>query len=268
MARGVAVSAWTRDRAQAAALASRGITPHVAATPEALDDSVLAESEALLDSVPLERDAGGWHAPQLRWVSALVRRMPRLSWVGYLSSSSVYADSGGQWIDEDAPLERDGRGRQRLRAEQAWRDSGAPVECFRLSGIYGPGRNLIARLRKGGYRAVSWQPPRYSNRIHRDDIVATLLAGLSRPRAGRVLNVSDDEPLPHVEYVTRLAEMVSAPQPLRMTPEEARAHCSDDYLAFFRANKRISNRRLHHELLPRLRYPSFRDAVPELLESL
>ncbi|RMH50720.1 MAG: hypothetical protein D6682_06390 [Zetaproteobacteria bacterium] len=139
------------------------------------------------------------------------------------------------------------------------------MELFRISGIYGPGRNLIERLRRGGYVAVAWDPPRYANRIHVDDLVEGVVAAIARPRPGRVVNLTDDLPSPHADYVRALARAAGAPDPLVLAPEEARRRLSPDYLAFFRANRRVSNRLLHRELLPRLRYPSFRAALPSLL---
>ncbi|RMH52689.1 MAG: SDR family NAD(P)-dependent oxidoreductase, partial [Zetaproteobacteria bacterium] len=143
---GVRVAATTRDAVRAERLRAVGIAV-AAQGPEALAPGVLADCEAVIDSIPLERTAQGWRAPQLRWVDRLVASMPRLRWAGYLSSTGVYGDAAGGWVDEASTnLAVDGRGAARLEAERAWRGSGAPVELFRISGIYGPGRNLIERL--------------------------------------------------------------------------------------------------------------------------
>ncbi|MDQ7012202.1 MAG: SDR family NAD(P)-dependent oxidoreductase, partial [Mariprofundaceae bacterium] len=185
---------------------------------------------------------------------------------GYLSTTGVYGDAGGAWVDETwecRPTSQ--RGIERLKAERAWLDSGLPVEIFRLAGIYGPERNIIGKLRAGGYKAVRWQPPHFSGRIHVDDIIAALMAAMRRPRPGRIVNVADDEPLPHERYVSELAAMVGAPAPILLTPEEGRRELSAAVLDFFSDNKRIANRLLHRELLPSLKYPNFRTAVPELL---
>jgi len=269
LAEGVTVLVTTRDADHAESLRTLGVTV-VAATPSAIDDVVLASCRAIVDSIPLAHSSEGqWSPPQLDWVGRLIIRCPQLRWVGYLSSTSVYADAEGAWVDEMSTLlATDGRGLQRLRAERCWQDAGAPVELFRLSGIYGPGRNLIRRLRQGGYRSVAWRTPHFSNRIHVDDIVTTLLTAMAKPKPGRIVNVSDDMPLPHAEYVKALAQMVGCAPPVQISEDEAKQHCSPSYLAFFQDNKRISNRRLHRELLPNLRYPSFRSAVPALMASL
>lgn len=268
LAQGVAVLATTRDADHAESLRALGVTV-VAAVPSEIDDTVLASCRAIVDSIPLTHNHEKWSPPQLDWVADLVARCPKLTWVGYLSSTSVYADAKGAWVDEvSATLAQNGRGLQRLRAEAAWQSCDAPVEIFRLSGIYGPGRNLIGRLRQGDYRALAWRTPHFSNRVHVDDIVSTLLAAMASPKRGRVLNVSDDMPLPHAQYVTELAQMVGCTPPLQISEDEAKQNCSASYLSFFQDNKRISNRRLHRELLPTLRYPSFRSAVPALMASL
>jgi len=262
------VWATTRDASHAASLRALGVTV-VAAVPNAIDDAVLASCAAIVDSIPLARCGEQWSPPQLDWVGDLVARAPKLTWVGYLSSTSVYADAKGDWVDEMSTLlATDGRGLQRLCAERCWQDAAAPIEIFRLSGIYGAGRNLIARLRQGGYRSVAWRNPHFSNRIHVDDIVATLLAAMASPKQGRVINVSDDMPLPHAQYVDELAQMTGCTPPVSISEDEAKQSCSASYLSFFQDNKRISNRRLHRELLPVLRYPSFRSAVPALMAAL
>lgn len=142
--------------------------------------------------------------------------------------------------------------------------SGLPAEVFRIAGIYGPERNILPRLMAGNYRAVKWDPPHYSSRIHVDDIVAAIVAAMVHPRAGRIVNLSDDLPLPHEEYVQELAAMIGAPEPLILSPEEGAAQMPPAALDFFRDNKRVSNRLMHEELLSQLHYPNFRSAVQEL----
>ncbi|MDX8401083.1 MAG: SDR family NAD(P)-dependent oxidoreductase, partial [Mariprofundaceae bacterium] len=180
------------------------------------------------------------------------------------STTGVYGDAGGAWVDETTPCRPSSpRGLERLRAERAWLDSGLPAEIFRLAGIYGPGRNILKRLRAGGYRAVRWQPPRWSNRIHVDDILAALLAAIARPRPRRIVNLADDLPYPHADYACELAEAIGAPRPELIAPDEAARLLSPAALDFFRDDKRVRNRLLHRELLPELRYPDFRAALAD-----
>ncbi|PCI44915.1 MAG: NAD(P)-dependent oxidoreductase, partial [Proteobacteria bacterium] len=117
------------------------------------------------------------------------------------------------------------------------------------------------------YKAVQWNPPHYSSRIHVDDIVAAMLAAMHSPRSGRVLNIADDLPLPHADYVQQVAAMIDAPTPIILTPEEGQQQLSATALSFFSDNKRISNQRLHDELLPKLHYPSFKEGMRAILSS-
>lgn len=256
---GMQVFGTTRSKRRAEVLRQAGIEPMVTDLPADIPEGILRDCDAVLDSIPLERLEGGMHAGQPGWLPVLVRRMTHIRWAGYLSSTSVYGDADGAWVDEAwscKPTSK--RGIERLKAENAWLQSGAPVEIFRLAGIYGPGRNVIARLKAGGYKAVQWNPPHYSSRIHVDDIVAAIMAAMHTPRPGRTVNLADDEPLPHASYVTELAHIIDAPVPVTLTPEEGERQLSPAMVSFFRDNKRVSNRLLHLELLPKLKYPDFR----------
>jgi len=271
MADGMRVIGTTRSPERAEVLESRGIEAVLAASPSDLPDTLLASTDAVLDSIPLMRDASVMYASQLRWLPEIAGKCCRLEctelkWAGYLSTTGVYGDADGAWVDETWPCKPSSeRGIERLKAEQAWLQSGLPVEIFRLAGIYGPGRNMIARLKAGGYKTVQWNPPHYSSRIHVDDIVAAIMAAIKTPKPGRIVNLADDEPLPHADYVMELARMIDAPEPVMLTPEEGKRQLSPAMIDFFRDNKRVSNRLLHRELLPELKYPNFRQGVALLL---
>lgn len=263
--KGIRVAGTTRSTERAESLRALGLEAAVAESPAYLPDAVLKACDAVVDSIPLVRDGAGMHAPQAQWLPALAPRLSHVRWVGYLSTTGVYGDAKGGWVDESFPCHpTSGRGIGRLRAEAAWLDSGLPAEVFRIAGIYGPGRNIIGQLREGRYRAVRWQTPHWSNRIHVDDIVAALLAAMARPRPGRIVNLCDDVPLPHADYVSELAQLVGAPAPLILDAAQAERELPPATLAFFRDNKRVCNALLHRELLTDLRYASFRDAVDSL----
>ena len=263
---GITVYGTTRNAQRADTLRQKGITPLPGEDPARIPEPICRQVDAVLDSIPLERTPDGLRAGQPRWLPDLARRCGHVRWAGYLSTTGVYGNADGAWVDESWPCRPTSqRGVERLRAEQAWLDSGLPAEVFRLAGIYGPGRNILPRLMAGGYRAVRWEPPHYSGRIHVADIVAAIMAAMEKPDPGRVVNVADDGPLPHADYVTELAMMIGAPVPELLTPEEGERVLSAAALDFFRDNKRVSNRLLHAELLAELHYPTFRDAVPSLL---
>ena len=262
MSEGIRVVGTTRSRERAEALQEKGIEVVLAASPADLPDALLASVDAVLDSIPLVRDEQGMHALQPHWLQALAAKLSHVGWAGYLSTTGVYGDAGGAWVDESWPCHPDSaRGLERLKAEGAWLDSGLPAEVFRLAGIYGPERNMLARLQSGNYKTVQWQPPHYSSRIHVDDIVEALMAAMRKPRAGRIVNLADDLPMPHADYVVELARMIGAPMPEILSEKEGEQQLSPMALSFFRDNKRVSNRLLHEELLPELTFPDFRAGV-------
>jgi len=266
---GMRVIGTTRDSERAAELAGQCIEAVVVESPLELPDELLASIDIVLDSIPLVRGESGMHAGQVEWLPKLVGHLPRIRWAGYLSTTGVYGDAGGAWVDESFPC-RPGsvRGTERLRAESAWLTSGLPAEIFRIAGIYGPGRNVIERLKTGGYRAVQWDPPHYSSRIHVDDIVSALMAAMRSPGSGRIVNLADDMPLPHADYVCAVARMMGAEAPEILSEAEGEAQLSSAMLDFFRDNKRISNQLLHRELLPELKYPDFRSGMQSLTRLL
>jgi nucleoside-diphosphate-sugar epimerase len=265
IARGLRVTGTTRRDERAAALRALGLEAVVADSPAHIPDAVLKACDAVIDSIPLATDADGLQVPQRQWLPVIAPKLSHVRWAGYLSTTGVYGDAGGAWVDESWPCRpSSGRGVGRLAAEAAWLGSGLPAEVFRLAGIYGPERNIIARLREGAYKAARWQPPHWSSRIHVDDIVAALSAAMRHPRPGRVVNLADDEPLPHADYVSELARLVGAPAPHILDAAEAEQQLSPAALEFFRDNKRVCNALLHRELLPVLQYPSFRQAVDAL----
>ncbi len=247
----------SRDMAKIRRWSDSGYQPlHMHDTPATLDTRALQHVNIIIDSIPLSRTTH-IHASQPDWLPTLLARCPRLQYAVYLSSSSVYGDAGGAWVNETWPCRPSSeRGQQRLLAEQCWQRAALPTAVFRLSGIYGPQRNLIKRLQTGNYPVVRWQPARFSNRIHVDDIVQCLEVAIAQRPTG-VFNISDDHPLPHAEYVQQLAACIGAPPPTVIAPEEAANHLSPAALAFFGDSKRLRNQRLHQELCPTLCYPDF-----------
>ncbi len=186
-------------------------------------------------------------------------------WVGYLSTTGVYGDHGGGWVDEDTPpaptLERS---RRRLAAEQAWRARGAHV--FRLAGIYGPGRSAIDTVRAGEARRIV-KPGQVFGRIHVEDIAGAVLASLARPDAGAVYNLCDDDPAPPQEVIEYACRVLGVEPPPEIPWEQAVATLSPMALSFYAENKRVSNRRMKEKLGVTLAYPSYREGLRAMLTS-
>jgi nucleoside-diphosphate-sugar epimerase len=201
--------------------------------------------------------------------AALAAQADQLAWLGYLSTTGVYGDHGGAWIDEETPVGRLGkRGQARVDAEAEWRDFAAqydvPVMYFRLAGIYGPGRNQLSALVNGTARRID-KPGQVFSRIHVDDIAQILAASIARPNAGRAYSVCDDEPAPPQDVVAFAADLLGLTPPPLVAFEQA--ELSPMGQSFYADNKRISNQRLKDELGVSLSYPSFRDGLTALFNA-
>ena len=192
-----------------------------------------------------------------------------LRWIGYLSTIGVYGNHDGKWIDEETPAEPTSpRGHRRVEAERAWAEFGesvgVPTGIFRLSGIYGPGRGPLEKLRSGQTRAVI-KPGQVFNRIHVEDIASALEAAIARAgeRPGaRVYNVTDDEPAPPQDVLDFAADVIGVPHPPRVPFEQA--DMSAMARSFYADNKRTSNARIKQELGVTLTYPTYREGIRAL----
>jgi nucleoside-diphosphate-sugar epimerase len=196
----------------------------------------------------------------------LVARAHQLAWVGYLSTTGVYGDHGGGWVDEEtprAPLSE--RAERRAEAEDDWlalaRDHGVPVHVFRLAGIYGPGRNQLEAVANGTAKRII-KPNQVFSRIHVTDIAGVLEASIANPNPGRVYNVADDEPAPPQDVVAFAAELLGRPAPPEVPFEEA--ELSPMGRSFYAESKRVDNRRIKRELGYTLVYPTYREGLTAL----
>lgn len=197
----------------------------------------------------------------------LAKRANQLQWAGYLSTTGVYGDHGGGWVDETTALTPNTeRGHRRLAAEQQWlalhRDHGLPLHIFRLAGIYGPGRNTLENLKDGTARRVI-KPGQVFSRIHVDDIAGVLLASMARPNPGAAYNVADDEPCPPQDVVIYGAKLLGMAPPPDIPFEDAKL--SPMARSFFADSKRVSNARIKNELGYQLIYPTYRKGLKSLI---
>ena len=232
--------------------------------PEADDPRIaddLADTDALLVSAPPDRDGD----PVLRRYAEIVKKS-RIGWIGYLSTIGVYGDQQGAWIDETTPASpRSGRSLVRRDAEEGWlalgRETGKAVQVFRLSGIYGPGRNPIVKLREGRSQRIV-KAGQVFNRIHVDDIATTLMASLDRPGAGAIYNVTDDEPTAPQTVTEHAARLTGLPLPPEI--DFGTADLSPMARSFYGENKRVRNRLIREELGVRLAYPTYREGLAAL----
>ena len=260
-----------REPDKAEALCRAGIDAHVFGGGQALPEirQALSSVTHLLISAP--PDASGdpvlrCHGPD---IAALMTVTPRLAWAGYLSTTGVYGDHGGGWVDETTARRPTGeRGRRRVDAEDdwlaLWRDHGVPVHLFRLAGIYGPGRSALDTVRAGKAQRID-KPGQVFSRIHVADIAAVLRASMARPNPGAAYNVCDDNPAPPEEVIGYACELLGVPPPPLVS--FANADLSPMARSFYDDNKRVSNTRIKAELNLRLRYPDYRAGLTTLLSS-
>ncbi len=195
---------------------------------------------------------------------AIAARAARFDWVGYLSTTGVYGDRGGDWVDETSPLApTTRRGEQRVRAEAAWAAiSGLPLHIFRLAGIYGPGRGPFEKVRQGTARRIV-KPGQVFSRIHVADIARVLTASVARPDPGAVYNLCDDDPAPPQDVIAEAARLLGLPIP----PAEdfATAEMTPMARSFYAESKRVSNDRIKRELGVSLAYPTYLEGLAALL---
>jgi nucleoside-diphosphate-sugar epimerase len=224
----------------------------------------IADATHVLSTVP----PGELHDPVLARYGDAIRRAPALRWIGYLSTTGVYGDRAGAWVDEDtAPAPGSDRARRRLAAEQAWRmAAGArPLDLFRVAGIYGPGRSALDDLRAGRARRVL-KPGHAFGRIHRDDIARAVLAAIATPPEGaRVLHLSDDEPAESAAVIETAARLLGIAPPGAVPFAEAAPAMSEMARSFWLENRKIASRKTRAALGLDWLYPSFREGLRAIL---
>lgn len=246
----------TRDAPGAARLVELGVTPVV--WPGADLTPHLQAATHILISIAPDREGD----PILRQYRALMPGL-RQEWVGYLSTTAVYGDHAGGWVDETTPLTpTTARGRQRQAAEADWQATGLPLHIFRLAGIYGPGRGPFAKVREGTSRRII-KPGQVFSRIHVEDIAQVLRASMARPDPGRVYNVCDDDPAPPQDVIAHAAELLGLPLPPAVPFDQA--EMTPMARSFYGESKRVRNDRMKQELGVRLIYPDYRAGLRALL---
>ena len=260
---GWAVSGTCRTAARAAVLGETEFSVHLFDRQHPLSRPLLEGVTHLLISVPPD-PAGD---PVLATHGHDIAVINGLSWVGYVSTTGVYGDRSGDWVDETAALRPTGeRGRRRVTAETGWldlrRSYGVPVHIFRLAGIYGPGRSAFDALRSGTAKRIA-KPGQVFSRIHVADLSNVLAASIKRPRPGAVYNVCDDDPSPPEAVVAHAAALLGMPAP-PLVPLEA-AGLSPMARSFYDDNKRVSNRLIKTELGVSFHYPDFRAGLAAIL---
>ncbi|MEP3345071.1 MAG: SDR family oxidoreductase [Litoreibacter sp.] len=190
-----------------------------------------------------------------------------LEWVGYLSTTGVYGDHQGGWVDETTPLTPSTkRGQLRVEAEAAWQElaiqTGMPLHIFRLAGIYGPGRGPFSKVRNGTARRIIKDNQVFS-RIHVEDIAQVLDASIKQPTAGAIYNLCDNDAAPPQDVIGYAAQLLGLPLP-EAEPFET-AQMSPMARSFYAESKRVRNDRIKDELGVTLLYPDYKSGLEALL---
>ena len=234
-------------------------------TDPAIARRAVAEATHVVSTVPPD-DSGD---PVLQQYSADLRAATDLCWVGYLSTTGVYGDREGDWVDETTtPAPGAPRTRRRLAAEQDWGAliARCPVDLFRLGGIYGPGRSTFDDLRSDRARRIL-KPGHEFGRIHRDDVVQAVLAAMQQIRAPtvRVLHLVDNLPAEPAAVMEEAARLLGVPLPLAVPFAEAAATMSPMARSFWAENRKVACRATQQALGITWRYPSYREGLRAIL---
>lgn len=193
----------------------------------------------------------------------IIARRDQFEWVGYLSTTGVYGDHQGGWVDESTPLSPSTkRGQLRVDAENAWQSLALPLHIFRLAGIYGPGRGPFEKVRNGTARRIIKQGQVFS-RIHVDDIAQVLAASIAQPNPGAIYNLCDNDPAPPENVIEHAAKLLGLPTPLSVDYETA--DMTPMARSFYAESKKVRNDRIKTELGVTLRYPTYKTGLAALL---
>ncbi|WP_417269307.1 SDR family oxidoreductase [Celeribacter sp.] len=258
------ITGTTREAHNADAIRASGVTPVI--VPDQDIAPALREATHLL--VCAAPDENG--DPMLaRYQDLLTEAAPHLTWVGYLSTTGVYGDHGGDWVDEDTALSpATRRGQMRVEAENAWTAFCAantlPLSIFRLAGIYGPGRGPFAKVRAGTARRIIKDGQVFS-RTHVEDIAQVLEAAINRPQCSGIFNVCDDDPAPPQDVIAYAAELLGLPLPEAVDFETA--ELSPMARSFYAESKKVRNDRIKNDLGVRLLYPDYKTGLEALLKA-
>jgi nucleoside-diphosphate-sugar epimerase len=207
--------------------------------------------------------------PVLARYEGAIRAAGNLRWIGYFSTTGVYGDQGGGWVDEDSPpapgSERTSR---RVQAEAAWRNFPVAVDIIRLAGIYGPGRSMFDDLRAGAARRVV-KPGHVFGRIHREDIAHGVLVAMQRnaPPGVQIFNFCDDEPAASAYVVVEAARLLGVAPPDPVPYAEAVKTMSPMALSFWSENRKVASAKTKQRLGLTWRYPTYREGLRAILEA-
>ena len=252
----------TRSTEKADALRAEGAVPLI--WPGDDPTEALQDATHLLTSVAPDAEGD----PVLNALSGQIAAASPFEWTGYLSTTGVYGDHRGGWVDETTPLNPSTkRGQHRVMAEAAWqmlaKKQPLNLHIFRLAGIYGPGRGPFAKVRNGTARRII-KPGQVFSRIHVEDIAQVLAASIARPDPGAIYNLCDDDPAPPQDVIEHAARLLGLPIPPAIDWDGA--DMSPMARSFYAESKKVRNDRIKADLGVTLKYPDYRSGLRALLD--
>jgi nucleoside-diphosphate-sugar epimerase len=249
----------TRNEDKAVGLMNDGIEPRIWPGAD-MAPALNGATHLLISAAP--DDAGDPVLAALH--DEIAARAGQFEWVGYLSTTGVYGDHGGDWVDETTPLTPSTkRGIARVQAESAWAAiPDLPLHIFRLAGIYGPGRGPFAKVRAGTARRIIKTDQVFS-RTHVADIARVLAASIRNPNPGAVYNVCDNDPAAPQDVIGYAADLLGLP--LLPAEDFEKAEMSPMARSFYAESKKVRNDRIKNELGVELLYPDYRSGLKALL---
>lgn len=257
----------TRDREKMESLRARSVESHIFDYQHPLADPhmMLKDVTHVVISTPANEEGD----PAFLMHAQEILDIPTLEWVGYFSTTGVYGDRSGDWVDETSETRPSSkRGTRRKTAEKQWlslfKAHELPVHIFRLAGIYGPGRSALDSVRAGVARRIN-KPGHSFARVHVEDIVRVVQASFEKPCPGEIYNVCDDLPAASHEVIEYACELLKRPPPPLVDFEEA--DLAPITRSFYMDNRRISNKKIHEALGVELKYEDFRKGLEGCLEA-
>lgn len=259
------ISGTTRSPEKASALQNGHVQPVLfdgETVTEELQSRLKTATHLLISIAPDEKGD-----PVLIAASEVIKSCPDLKWIGYLSTVGVYGNHDGEWVDETTickPVSK--RSLQRVAAEEAWKNFAhtlnIPLAIFRLSGIYGPGRNAFMNIEKGTARRLV-KKDQVFNRIHREDIGSAVKLAISKSASG-IFNITDDMPAPPQDVVTFAYQLVGKEPPPEIDFETA--ELSPMARSFYGENKRVSNKKSKDVLGLVYQWPNYQESLERMWE--
>ncbi|MGD8325835.1 MAG: SDR family oxidoreductase [Sphingomonadales bacterium] len=227
----------------------------------------LLDADYILSTVPPVRDEMDYPDAVLRHhLEDFKHPNHPPKWIGYLSSTGVYGDTQGEWVDENAPL-LGNRVPGRVIADRGWQEAFAledlPVHIFRLPGIYGPGRSTLERAAEGRAARIA-APGHVFSRIHVEDIISALELSIAKPNPGAIYNIADNEPSSAAD-VSAYAHKLLGMDPPPLTPLE-HAGLSPIGKSFYQECRRVKNDKAKHDIGWSPKYPSYKEGLQACLK--